>query len=171
MKRPSVKITGAVVAAGIVIAGCASLTSPFRDPDERWADYKSWTKITEGRTGTGDPTGFIGAVHKGPEGYRDVYVNAVGKEAIEGSAPYNYPAGTVIVKEQFDDKAAWESGSKPGITVSLKVTDSHAPDKANWIWSDSYKGTAGQSAFCSSCHSIATVKDFVFTNGDYFAGS
>jgi len=169
MKRPSVKIIGAVVACGVVIAGCASLTSPFRDPDERWANYKSWTKVTEGKTGTGDPTGYIGNVHKGPEGYRDVYVNAVGEEALTGTAPYNFPAGTVIVKEQFDDQASWESGSKPGLTVSLKVADSDAPASANWIWADSYKGTAGESAFCAGCHTIAQGSDFVFTHGDFLA--
>ena len=78
MRMFSRRNAAALVLSGltITIAGCAAL--PSFTPDERWADFKSWTKLTEGKVGTGDPTGFIGNVHKGPEGYRDVYVNDIG---------------------------------------------------------------------------------------------
>lgn len=155
-------------AASAAIAGCGVLnTGPA---DERWADYKTWTKITEGKVGTGDPTGFIGNVHKGPEGYRDVYVNDIGAAMLESEGPYNFPEGTVVVKEQFDNEAAWKAGTGAGVTVSVKQSASDAPSKDNWIWASSYRGSAGESDFCAGCHSIATADDFVFTNGKFLAG-
>lgn len=166
MKVKQIKIVGAIGVIALITSAC-SVLSP-KDPDPRWADYKNWTKITEGRTGTGDPTGFIGTVHMGREGYRDVYVNDVGEAAITGSAPYNFPVGTVIVKEQFKNKAAWEAGSKPGVTVSIKKQEGTG-SADNWEWADSYTATAGESAFCAGCHTIAAATDFVFTHEDFFA--
>jgi len=167
-KNTFITLSG-VVAASVLIAGCASLTAPFKDADPRWADYKSWTKVTALEPGTGDPTGFLGGVHMGTEGYRDVYVNDIAEAALLGSAPYNFPAGSVVVKEQFASEADWEAGRKAAHTVSVKVAASDSLSKDNWIWADSYKGTAGESAFCSGCHSIAAQSDYVFTNGDFLA--
>jgi len=86
MKARQLKVIGALTVAAVVTTACSGLIKG--DPDERWADYKTWTKITEGRTGTGDPTGFIGNVHKGRDGYRDVYVN---EQAKVTSAPVATP--------------------------------------------------------------------------------
>ena len=158
---------GAIVATSALLASCSTLTAPFKDADPRWADFKSWTKVTELEPSTGNPTGFLGGVHMGEEGYRDVYVNDVAKEALLGSGPYNLPEGSVIMKEQFASKADWEAGRKGAHTISLKVAQTDELSKDNWIWADSYKGTAGESAFCSGCHSIAAKSDFVFTTGDF----
>lgn len=159
------KLKIGIVAMSVFIAGCAavsSVTAPFRDADTRWADYKSWTKVGDGDTG--DPTNFLGNLHKGPDGYRSVFVNDVGAEVLQGDGPYVYPVGTVVVKEQFDNKADYEADRKAGHTVSLKVSDDAANDSDNWIWADSYKATAKASQFCSGCHTIAAGDDFVFTN-------
>lgn len=165
-KRIFIKLSG-VVTASVLIASCSTLTAPFTEADARWADFKTWTKVTELEPSTGNPTGFLGGLHMGDEGYRDVYVNDIGKDTLLGSAPYNYPAGTVIVKEQFANRADWEAGRKPAHTISVKATASDNIVKENWIWADSYKGTAGESAFCSGCHSIAAKDDYVFTHGDF----
>ena len=169
MKKSTFIQLSGVVAASLLIASCSTLTAPFKEADARWADYKNWTKVTELKPSTGNPTGFLGGLHQGDEGYRDVYVNDIGEAALLGSAPYNFPAGSVIVKEQFANKADWESGRKPSHTVSVKVTASDSLSKENWIWADSLKGTAGESAFCSGCHSIAAKDDYVFTHGDFLA--
>jgi len=161
------RASAAVLLGGLIAAGCESL--PGRTADERWADYRTWTKVTEGKVGTGDPTKFLGNVHKGPEGYREVYVNDIGAAVLQGNGPYNFPAGTVIVKNQFDNKADWESDTGGAVTVSVKVTASDKISKDDWIWADSYKGKAGTSAFCSGCHSIAAKDDFAFTNGTFLA--
>lgn len=158
---------GTIVAGSILLASCSTLTAPFKDADPRWADYKSWTKLTEEVEPTGDPTGFLGNVHMGREGYREVYVNDIGRDALLGSAPYNFPAGTVVVKEQYASKADWEADRKAAHTISVKVAAGDEVSRDNWIWSDSYKGTAGESAFCAGCHTIAAGSDYVFTTGDF----
>jgi len=169
MRMFSRRSTAALALSGLTlaIAGCAAL--PSLTADERWADYKNWTKITEGKVATGDPTGFIGNVHMGRDGYREVYVNDIGAAMLESEGPYNFPAGTVIVKEQFANKANWEAGTNAAVTVSLKETSGDAPSMDHWIWADSYKSRAGESSFCAGCHAIATKDDFVFTHGAFLA--
>jgi len=154
-------------AMALAVGGCASISQYIGDPDERWADYKSWTLVTE-KPSTGKSLG-LGAVHKGPEGYRMVYVNDAGRDTITGEGPYEYPVGTVIVKEQYDDRAAFESGSGMDITVSLKVSDDAANPVDNWQWAASFKAKAKADTFCSSCHSIPFAKDYVFSNVTYLA--
>lgn len=165
MRAGNLKIVGAAGVAAVLLAGCGSLIKG--DPDPRWADYKSWTKLTESRTATGDPTGFIGNVHKGRDGYRDVYVNEAGKDMLTSQGPYLFPAGTVIVKEQFGSKADWEAQKGAEVTVSVKIEDGSGPD--TWHWAAGYTGKAGESAFCSGCHTIAAKDDYVFTHEKFLS--
>ncbi|MFK8082159.1 MAG: cytochrome P460 family protein [Granulosicoccus sp.] len=170
MKKAPLLQASVIVTVTSLLAGCASLTAPLRDADPRWADYKDWTRVTADEVSTGDPTGVLGGVHMGNEGYREVYVNDIAKDTLYGSAPYNYPAGSVIVKEQYASKADWEAGRKPAHTVSVKVAASDTSEKKDWMWADSFKGKAKESEFCAGCHSIAELRgngDFVFTNGDF----
>jgi len=164
MNKLRFKQTATVIAMVAFISGCAALGSP----DDRWADYKTWTKITEGRVSTGDPTGFVGKVHAGPKGYRDIFVNQAGLATNQGSAPYNYPAGSVLVKEQYKDKAAWEAQKSPDLTIMVKVADSANPEVSAWAYAAGYTGKAEANAFCAGCHTIALKDDFVFTNEDFF---
>jgi len=153
-----------------LLAGCATLTAPFRDPDPRWADYKNWTRVTETHVSTGNPTNFLGGVHQGDGGFREVYVNDIAKDTLYGSAPYNYPEGSVIVKEQYANEEDWAAGVNAGHTVSIKVSQSETSKKEDWMWADSLKGVAKESEFCAGCHSIAELRakgDYVFTNGDF----
>ncbi len=165
MKSKNLRVAGAVTVAAVLASGCASLIKG--EPDERWADYASWTKITQDRTGTGDPTGFIGKVHKGRDGYRDVYVNDVGKDMLTSMGSYAFPVGTVIVKEQFSNKAAWENQKGAEHTIMIKVSEGTGAD--SWDWAAGYTGKAGDSAFCSGCHTIAAKDDFVFTHEKFLS--
>ncbi|MFK7891126.1 MAG: cytochrome P460 family protein [Granulosicoccus sp.] len=161
---------GLIFTVAGLLSGCATLTAPFKEADPRWADYKTWTRVTDGEVSTGDPTGYLGGVHRGVEGYREVYVNDIALDTLMGSAPYNYPAGSVIVKEQYANKADWEAGSKAMHTVSIKVNASDEKSQENWMWAESLKSTATDSAFCAGCHSVAEIRsegDYVFTNGDF----
>ena len=151
-----------LVVAGIV--GCAT----YGTADGRWAEYKSWTKITEGRVSTGDPTGFVGTVHAGPKGYRDIFVNDIGIATNQGTAPYNYPVGSVLVKEQYKNKTAWEAQKSVDVTVMVKVASSDTPQASNWAFATGYTDAPKANAFCSGCHTIALATDFVFTNEDFF---
>lgn len=148
-----------MIAVATTVAACSTLG--FREPDTRWANYKSWTRITEGRPTIGDPTGYLGKRHFGSEGYKEVYVNDIGVDVLTSDGPYLLPVGTVLVKEQYPDVDAWKKQDDPDITVSVKVGDD--ADRSNWIWADSYKSAAKESLFCLSCHSHAYADDFVFT--------
>jgi hypothetical protein len=150
----------------IIIAACSGKN--LATTDQRWANYKNWNKITEGRVLTGDPSESLGDVHRAPRGYREVYVNNIGLETINGKAPYKYPVGTVIVKEQYKNKDAWIAKKSPEHTIMVKVTDSIEPDEINWMWSASLKKEAKPNGFCSDCHSIVEENDFVFTNEEFF---
>jgi hypothetical protein len=159
--KPAVSI---LVFASMIV-GCSTLG--FREPDNRWANYKSWTKITEGRPTIGDPTGYLGTRHLGREGYKDVYVNDIGEAVLTSNGPYLFPVGTVLVKEQYADVNAWLEQKKPGITVSVKVGNESS--RSNWNWADGYRSVAKESLLCMGCHSHAYADDFVFTNERFLA--
>ena len=77
-----VLISSSKIALLIVVSTTAMVGA--KDADTRWADYETWQKINE-RPITGDHTGFLGKLHEAAKGYRQVYVNAVGIEASQGS--------------------------------------------------------------------------------------
>ncbi len=164
MNIKRIKLIGSVVVISAVITACAT----FGTADVRWAEYRNWTKITEGRPSTGDPTGFVGNVHAGPKGYRDIFVNKIGLATNQGSTPYNYPVGTVLVKEQYKNKAAWEAQGTPDLTIMVKIGASDNPSADNWQFAAGYTGKADKNPFCLGCHSIVAKNDFVFTNEDFF---
>lgn len=175
MVRRSSLRTSAAIAAAVTAAGCASLPNPFAEPDARWADYKDWTRVND-EPSTGQSLG-LGTVHKGAEGYRVVYVNDVGRDTVlsdgDGSGGYEYPQGTILVKEQYDDEAAYLAGAEAGdvdVTVSMKVAET-GDRAANWQWAAGYTAGAGDNAFCSGCHSTPIAKDFVFSNPGYLAAN
>jgi len=150
-----------------VITACSTLG--FRQADDRWADYKNWIQITEGRPTVGDPTGYSGTRHFGTEGYKEVYVNDIGSDVLTSNGPYVFPVGTVLVKEQYENRNAWLEQKDSYITVSLKVDNQ--PNKANWIWADGFTSKAKESTFCLGCHSHAYEDDFVFTTERFLTGS
>lgn len=169
MTRSVIKPLVLATVAGALTAGCASV-NPFAKADPRWADFKSWTKVTEGTEPTGDPSNVLGVVHKGPEGYRDVYVNDIAKDVLLGEGPYDFPEGSVIVKHQFDNKADWQAGENGDVTVSVKSADDGTRNADNWTWAAGLTGKAGPSTFCSSCHTAALAiydSDYVFTTAGF----
>ena len=139
---------------------------PTREPPRGRGERSRKLPALQPSTG---PSPGLGAVHQGPEGYRTAYVNEVGAATLKGDGPYDYPVGTVIVKEQYPDRAAFESGEGAEVTVSLKIDDAEDGGAANWHWATGYKDRAGENAFCSGCHSIPIAEDLVFSNAKYLA--
>ena len=133
------------------------------EPDTRWAGYQSWNKLNV-KPVTGDHTGFLGNLHEGASGVREVYVNDIGWAVAIGEAPFSYPVGTVIAKEQYKNETDLNAGKKPGLTVMVKTSDDAENPVDNWVWSRGYNATAESDTFCSSCHTIAMGSDFVFSN-------
>lgn len=157
------RLTSLILAASsLLFSGCAML-GLGGEPDPRWADYTSWQKLNTSPI-TGDHTGFLGGLHEGAEGVREIYVNSQGFATADGQGPYQYPVGTVIVKEQYKDLAALKAGKKPGLTIMVKARDDAQTPADNWDWSRGYTQGAGADSFCSSCHTVAMTSDFVFSN-------
>ena len=154
------------LSVAVLFTSCAS-NDYSKITNNNWKNFKNWTKVTTLKPETGDTTGFLAGVHKGSKGYRDVFVNSIGAKALLGSAPYNFPKGTVIVKEQFDDLATYEKQVATDITIMVKLKDSDTLSADNWGFAESQDAEVKANNFCSSCHSIATNDDFIFTTGDY----
>ena len=157
-----------IVASLCVIMLAACLTNGSSKADSRWADYKNWTRLTEDKALTGDTLRYLGKTHRAPDGYREVYVNDIGLKMVKSDGPYNYPVGTVLVKEQYKSKKAWEAKKNPEHTIMIKVTQSSGPEEKNWMWAAGLGGKAKENRFCSGCHYIAAKNDFVFTNKEFF---
>lgn len=82
-------------------------SDPNAAPNAQWADYKEFTKVTEDDVLTGSDGGPLGTVHQGPTGCRDVFVNDVALAVYQSEGPYKYPAGSVVVKEQYKNEVNW----------------------------------------------------------------
>lgn len=137
---------------------------------EDWANYKSWYKVTADEPNTGDPTGFLDAKHKGLKAYRDIFINSVGEATNKGESDFPYPEGTILVKEAFKDKAAWEAQKKPELTIMIKMASGASPETGDWefvMGGDGKKrgsGTSKWGTFCGSCHINAAATDYNFMN-------
>ena len=155
-----IKQVGLIALTGCVVMACAKIGNI----DERWSDYSGWTMLTKNRVITGDPTGILGDVHQGPTGYREVYINDAGLAVSQGDAPYRYPIGTVLVKEQYKDKAAWETKNSPDLTIMVKVSDIDEEEEEDWRFSTGLNEKAEKNTFCFDCHAAVLGDDIVFTN-------
>ncbi|MFO0799461.1 MAG: cytochrome P460 family protein [Gemmataceae bacterium] len=173
-----------VVGAGVALAWAApARTHATQDNPEKgrkteWDGYHTWYRLTKGRAITGDPTGFLG--NKDVEkGYREVYVNAAGAAVSKGPSPYVYPEGTVIVREVYADKKAWEEKKTPALTISIKLKAGAAPESKDWEYvlippgekEQRGRGNSETGQFCTKCHLNAKASnDYHFTNAAFFEG-
>jgi hypothetical protein len=154
----------------------ATEDKPEEAKKTQWAGYRAWYHLTKGRAITGDPTGFLGdkTVEKG---YREVFVNKAGERTMKGKAPYVYPEGTVIVREVYRDKEAWEAKTTPVLTISMKLAKGAAPDSKDWEYvlavpgkqEQRGRGKSETGQFCTKCHLNAKQSnDYHFTNASFF---
>ena len=136
-----------------------------------WKDYKTWYKTTGATPITGDDTRFLGGKHEGTEGYRVIYINKKGAPINKGKAPFNYPEGTVVVKEQYKNERSFESGKKPDLSIMIKLAKGISPATGDWGYVTGFKrkihqGNSKNAQFCGGCHSAANLRknDYVFIN-------
>ena len=139
-----------------------------------WDGYKSWYKITNTKPNTGDPTGFLDGKHMGTKAFREVYINSVGEATHKGSAPYKYPAGTVVVKEQYKNEKKYNKGKIGGLTIMVKLEEGASPETGDWGYilpslfgAKMSTGTGKTAKFCGNCHLFAAGNDYLFMNGDF----
>ena len=140
-------IAFAVATVVLVLAGCDNTEEPLFD-----IDYKAWD-----RTVAEDLTYAIpghGAKRRG------IYINDIGtsvqKNESATPARYVYPAGTILVKENYENI----EGSVPEtLTIMIKAPGDERAS-ADWIWLVKYTETGeeeliAKSEFCINCHSSA----------------
>jgi|GEM_PF-2415686 len=134
---------------------------------EAWKGYRSWTKVTK-TPNTGDPTGFLSKKHGGVKAYRDVFVNDIGIDAYQNQK-FPLPEGTVIVKEAYKNKSAYDAQKNPELTVMVKLATGSNPDTGDWQWfmgGDGRKSGTGMDTkwgkFCGSCHAYGQAADYTF---------
>lgn len=158
-----------VVLSLVCVAAVSCMTPGSNDPDrttpDAFADYTGWLKVNP-ETITGDSTGLLGRAHEGASGFREVYVNARGEDASNGSAALPYPQGTVIVKESYADSNG-DKGRMSGLTIMAKRESGYDPENGNWEYLQVTPAgkirAQGRLSGCISCHAAAQ-NDFVFTD-------
>ncbi len=146
---------------------CAKKTAGTATKDKAaeaaFKQYKSWKKVNEQPVQS--------ASHGGTVVF--TYLNKKGEPAAS-NGKFPFPAGSVLVKEAFEDH-----GGKPGGMSKVFVMEKRARgyDAANgdWHWAVvlpdgavamTGNGKAGSpTQFCGACHQQAKVNDYVFGNG------
>ena len=166
------KLAGLLLVS-LILSSCMS-TSPALGPDaSAWQNYLSWYKVTPEAT-TGDPTGFLGSVHDGRNAYRVIYINQVGEAVNRGTQGFPYPAGTILVKESFNNQAALDARRNPDLTLMIKLQAGQSPQTGDWEYvmgangNRRGSGDSGLGQFCFQCHVYAAGTDYNFINSVFY---
>jgi hypothetical protein len=147
----------------VAVAACGSQTAtrktPPSDPEAVFgpldvgADYASYTKLTD--------KPFLSLDHG--DRWVDVYVNAIGAKAYDGTAAI--PVGTIVVKTSvLDDNGAPGSVAGP-IYVMEKRAKGYAPEEDDWWYAIHWekpdttelgpiywRGKSPRVDYCADCH-------------------
>jgi hypothetical protein len=118
-------------------------------------DYKSWERTTA------EVLKYPIPGHE--SNYRKIYINETGEKMIEtvdsnGVGSYNYPEGTIIVKEIYDSANYTESSKPVSLTCMFKAP-SDKDARGGWLWVmktvPEGKETIVNFSFCVTCHANA----------------
>ena len=132
------------------------------------ADIESqkWSKVYK-QPITGDRFGELAEAHLGPEGFRVVYINSIGKAVSMGKADFPYPVGTFVMKATFEN-AGGTMGDLAAYTIMVKRGDSYDPVNGNWeylLFNPEKEVMAhGKLEMCIDCHAAVADKDYVFSD-------
>ena len=157
----------------LTLAGCMSTSDPMGPDALSWQNYRSWYKANPAPN-TGDPTGFLGNVHEGLNAYRDIYVNSIGELTNRGQGSFPYPEGTILVKETYSGKTAYDRQATPDLTIMIKLADGVSPETDDWEYVmgaagiNRGTGVSGLATFCHSCHQLAVGTDANFINAQFY---
>lgn len=166
------------VMAGLLVSlsACMSTSPPLGPDSSAWDNYLSWYEVTPDAT-TGDPTGFLGAVHDGRSAFRQIYVNATGEPVNRGTQGFPYPEGSILLKESFNNAQALADRRNPDLTIMLKLAAGQSPETGDWEYvmgvdgTRRGTGTSGLAEFCRDCHLYAAATDYNFINSRFFENS
>ena len=151
----------------LVFLACASTGSDSNATTvDAFSDYTGWSKVSMA-TISGDRTGSLGPAHGGPTGFREVYVNSVGKPVSDGAASLPYPLGTILVKETYKTEGG-QKGTLKDITIMVKRESGYDTMNSDWEYlnvSSTLKiKSQGSIKMCINCHAVAMVDDYIFTS-------
>ena len=118
-------------------------------------EYRSWMSPTDA------PLNYPVPGHR--DNCRIIYINPIGESVKiseqNGRASYEYPEGTIIIKEIYKGLEEPEEGEEPiELTIMIKAPK-HLQARQGWIWI--VKGFAAESPsvvrrnFCADCHANA----------------
>lgn len=94
-------------------------------------------------------------------GERRIFINPVG-ETVEppqdSSEPWNYPSGTIIVKEVYPSPDPPDDAPPDSLLVMVKDPE-HPLSRGGWIWLSKEPGSEDEriftEQFCVTCHANA----------------
>jgi hypothetical protein len=131
---------------------CAPEAKKYLIPE----NYASWKRTTNVELNYPIP-GHL-------EHYRKIYINEIGEKVevtvVDGKKHYNYPTGTIIVKEVYP-ALEYKEGDKPGMLTIMIKDPSHPQARGGWLWivqdlkNPLNEYTVFTSDFCIDCHTDA----------------
>lgn len=151
----------------LILVTCVSTGSdPNATQAQAFSGYTGWSKVNSEPI-SGDATGFLGNVHGGPTGIREVFVNPIGKAVSDGEADLPYPKGTILVKESYDSDDG-EKGKLKDLTIMVKRESGYDSENGDWEYlsvSATQKiKSQGPIKMCINCHKAAESDDYVFSS-------
>jgi len=158
------KVLFAIVFIAAILSAYAAGQQEDATQTDAYADYMSWTKVNQ-ETITGDVTGALGPAHQSAKGFREIFVNDIGRPTAYGETAYPYPAGSIILKESYKAKDG-DKGALDGFTIMIKRENGYDADNGNWEYvmtnTDFKVSQQGKIGMCIGCHSAGSDKDFTF---------
>lgn len=137
-----------IIISFILFSGCSSENTKQLLPEE----YLSWKKTTNIELNYPIPG------HE--ENYRRIFINNTGENpeisTINNRTYYNYPEGTVIIKEIYQGKDTPVNESPVALTAMVKA-ENDPRARGGWLWV--MKTGGGErivsTEFCVNCHDVA----------------
>jgi hypothetical protein len=137
-------ITATVLAVSLLAGGCAKEAGESMVP----LDYAQWPSTVDG------PLDYTIPGHT--QEVRTIYINQVGTtvvpETVGGRITYEYPEGTIIIKENFTNADDEEPNN---LTVMIKDSD-NAEASGGWLWLNRDFSSGRERSFgddfCFPCH-------------------
>ena len=149
----------------IVQVSCVTFNDDDRMKTEDFETFESWHKVNA-ETLTGTSNGQLQGKHLEDRGFREVYVNDIGRPAFAGGGDIPIPEGTIIVKDTYYIARDGSQGRRWNITIMKKREAGYDSDNNDWEYVTAgpnkfvrYQGTM---SLCIDCH-VAAERDFVFT--------
>mgnify|MGYP006272803175 CR=1 FL=1 len=138
------------LASLLLPVGCAGDEEP---PPLVIEDHSGWSRTTTATLNF--PVPGHGA------GERKIFINPRGEEVEQpesASEPWNYPEGTVIVKEVYAEPDPPEDAPPSSLAIMVKAPD-HPSNRGGWVWIGKEPGSDEQriftEQFCVTCHTNA----------------